>query len=336
MTTTNSQAPALIDKYGRHIDYVRLSVTDRCDFRCVYCMSEKMTFLPRSQVLSLEEIYKVARAFTQLGVNKIRLTGGEPLVRSNVLSLVENIGALPNLEELLITTNGSQLEQMAPALRKAGVTRLNISLDSLDPVTFKEMTRTGDLAQVLSGIEAAKAQGFKALRLNAVILKGRNDHEILDLLHYAMQLGINIAYIEEMPLGDVSDHDRLDTTCSNDEVRRVIETRYPLTPLAMKTAGPSRYYSIEGSATRVGFISPVSHNFCESCNRVRVTVEGRLLLCLGNEHSVDLRQLLREKPEDEQLLQHTIREAMDIKPLRHYFYDKDAPQVVRFMNMTGG
>jgi cyclic pyranopterin phosphate synthase len=287
-------------------------------------------------VLSLEEIYQVARAFTQLGVNKIRLTGGEPLVRSNVLSLIENIGALPNLEELLITTNGSQLEHMAPALRKAGVTRINISLDSLDPVTFKEMTRTGDLAQVLRGVEAAKAQGFKTLRLNAVILKGHNDHEILDLLHYAMQLGINIAYIEEMPLGDVSDHDRLDTTCSNDDVRRVIETRYALTPVAMKTAGPSRYYRIDGNATKVGFISPVSHNFCESCNRVRVTVEGRLLLCLGNEHSVDLRQLLRENAGNEQLLQQTIRAAMDIKPLRHYFYDKDAPQVVRFMNMTGG
>lgn len=336
MTTTNSQVPALIDKHGRLIDYVRLSVTDRCDFRCVYCMSEKMTFLPRSQVLSLEEIYKVARTFTQLGVKKIRLTGGEPLVRSNVLSLVENIGALPNLEELLITTNGSHLEEMAPALRKAGVTRINISLDSLDAVTFKDMTRTGDLSQVLRGIEAAKAQGFKTLRLNAVILKGRNDHEILDLLQYAMQLGINIAYIEEMPLGDVSDHDRLETTCSNEEVRKVIETRYPLTPVVMKTAGPSRYYRIEGSATKVGFISPVSHNFCESCNRVRVTVEGRLLLCLGNEHSVDLRELLRQKPEDEQLLQETIRNAMDIKPLRHYFYDKDAPQVVRFMNMTGG
>lgn len=336
MTTTPSQTTALIDKYGRHIDYVRLSVTDRCDFRCVYCMSEKMTFLPRNQILSLEEIYRVAKAFTQLGVNKIRLTGGEPLVRSNILTLVEKIGALPNLEELLLTTNGSHLEEMAADLYKAGVTRVNISVDSLDSETFKQMTRTGDLAQVLRGIEAAKSQGFKSLRLNAVILKGRNDHEILDLLHYAMQLGINIAYIEEMPLGDVSDHDRLETTCSNDEVRKVIESRYALTPVTMKTAGPSRYYRIEGSPTKVGFISPVSHNFCESCNRVRVTVEGRLLLCLGNEHSVDLRQLLREKPEDEQLLRETIRSAMDIKPLRHYFYDKDAPQVVRFMNMTGG
>ncbi|MES2604665.1 MAG: GTP 3',8-cyclase MoaA [Pseudomonadota bacterium] len=336
MNAPVSQAPVLIDKYGRHIDYVRLSVTDRCDFRCVYCMSEKMTFLPRNQVLSLEEIFNVARAFTNLGVRKIRLTGGEPLVRNNILELVQNIGQLPDLEELLITTNGSHLEQMAPALKAAGVTRINISLDSLDADMFHQMTRTGDLAQVIRGIEAAKAQGFKSLRLNAVILKGRNDHEILNLLHYAMRLGINIAYIEEMPLGEVSDHDRLDTSCSNDEVRRVIETAHKLTPVVMKTAGPSRYYRIEGSDSKVGFISPVSHNFCESCNRVRVTVEGRLLLCLGNEHSVDLRAILREQPGNEQLLQETIRAAMDIKPLKHYFYDKDAPQLVRFMNMTGG
>jgi cyclic pyranopterin phosphate synthase len=336
MNASTPQAPALIDKHGRHIDYVRLSVTDRCDFRCVYCMSEKMTFLPRNQVLSLEEIFKVAQAFTALGVRKIRLTGGEPLVRSNILELVQNIGKLPNLDELLITTNGSHLEQMAPALKAAGVTRINISLDSLNADMFRQMTRTGDLAQVLRGIEAARAQGFNSLRLNAVILKQRNDDEILDLLHYAMKLGINIAYIEEMPLGDVSDHDRLETSCSNEDIRRVIETAHRLTPLVMKTAGPSRYYQVEGSVTKVGFISPVSHNFCDSCNRVRVTVEGRLLLCLGNEHSVDLRSILRDQPDNEQLLQETIRAAMDIKPLKHYFYDKDAPQLVRFMNMTGG
>jgi len=336
MNAPVNKASALIDKHGRHIDYVRLSVTDRCDFRCVYCMSEKMTFLPRDQVLSLEEIHKVAKAFTSLGVRKIRLTGGEPLVRNNVLDLVQNIGALPGLEELLITTNGSHLEKMAPALKAAGVTRINISVDSLNRDTFRQMTRTGDLDQVLRGIEMARTQGFKTLRLNAVILKGRNDHEILDLLHYAMERRLNIAYIEEMPLGDVSDHDRLDTTCSNDEVRAVIESCHRLTPVAMKTAGPSRYYQIEGSDSRVGFISPVSHNFCESCNRVRVTVEGRLLLCLGNEHSVDLRQVLREQPDNEYALTETIRNAMDIKPLRHHFYDRDAPQVVRFMNMTGG
>lgn len=338
----------LIDKFGRHIDYVRISVTDRCDFRCVYCMSEKMTFLPRKEVLSLEEIHQVAKAFTQLGVKRIRLTGGEPLIRSNVMSLIENIGALPGLEELLLTTNGSQLETMAPALREAGVTRINISLDSLDADRFKEMTRVGDLDKVMRGIDAAVKAGFEQLRINAVILKGRNDHEILDLLEYAMSLGINIAYIEEMPLGEVSDHERLETVCSNDDVRAVIESRYPLTPVVMKTAGPSRYYTLDHAAadnstgrstgrfTKVGFISPMSHNFCESCNRVRVTVEGRLLLCLGNEHSVDLRRILREHAGDEQLLRETITAAMDLKPQRHYFYEKDAPQIVRFMNMTGG
>lgn len=336
MSAATPHTPQLIDKFGRHIDYVRLSVTDRCDFRCVYCMSEKMTFLPREQVLSLEEIYRIAEAFVKLGVKRLRLTGGEPLIRSNIMSLIENIGALPGLEELLITTNGSHLETLAVPLKKAGVTRINISLDSLDPEMFRQMTRTGDLHQVMRGIDAAVAAGFKSLRLNAVILKGRNDHEILDLLEYAMRLGINIAYIEEMPLGDVSDHDRLDTTCSNDDVRQVIESRYPLTPVVMKTAGPSRYYRIENSPTKVGFISPVSHNFCDTCNRVRVTVEGRLLLCLGNEHSMDLRSILREHPGDEQLLQERIRAAMDLKPQRHYFYDKDAPQIVRFMNTTGG
>lgn len=334
--SANGPGDKLIDKHGRVIDYVRLSVTDRCDFRCVYCMSEDMTFLPRQQVLSLEEIQRVAQAFTELGVSKIRITGGEPLVRNNVMSLFRQLGQLPGLEELLLTTNGSQLEKQAEALREAGVNRINISLDSLDADRFKAMTRTGDLSKVKRGIETAVATGFDSIRLNTVILRGRNDHEILDLLEYAMELGINIAYIEEMPLGEVSDHERLDTMCSNDDVREVISQRYPLTPVEMETAGPSKYYRIESHATKVGFISPVSHNFCESCNRVRVTVEGRLLLCLGNEYSVDLRQILREQPDNMTLLKDTIRDAMDIKPLRHYFYDKDHAQVVRFMNMTGG
>ena len=338
MNAPVNQAPALIDKHGRHIDYVRLSVTDRCDFRCVYCMSEKMTFLPRDQVLTLEEIHQVARAFTRLGVKKIRLTGGEPLVRKNVLDLVQNIGALPGLEELLITTNGSHLEQMAPALKAAGVTRINISVDSLNRDTFRQMTRTGDLDQVLRGIEAARAQCFKTLRLNAVILKGRNDHEILDLLHYAMALGINIAYIEEMPLGEVSDHDRLETTCSNDELRAVIEARHQLTPVTMKTAGPSRYYRIEGSDSRVGFISPVSHNFCESCNRVRLTCTGTLYMCLGQEDMADLRAPLRASADDAAL--HTaIRAAIARKPKGHDFdYSRQgvAGQMTRHMSHTGG
>lgn len=336
----NQVSPTLVDKHGRQIDYVRISVTDRCDFRCVYCMSEDMTFLPREQVLSLEEIYQVARAFTSLGVKKIRLTGGEPLVRRNVMSLIEKIGQLPGLEELLLTTNGSQLEKLAEPLKAAGVTRINVSLDSLDADRFRQMTRTGNLDKVKRGIETAVATGFKAIRLNSVILRGRNDHEILDLMEYAMDLGINIAYIEEMPLGEISDHARLDTMVSNDQVREIIETRFPLAPIEMTTAGPSRYYQIQaganGHATKVGFISPVSHNFCDTCNRVRLTVEGRLLLCLGNEHSMDLRQVIRSNPGDDDILREHIVKAMDLKPLRHYFYDKDEPQLVRFMNMTGG
>ncbi|MDG2091131.1 MAG: GTP 3',8-cyclase MoaA [Gammaproteobacteria bacterium] len=329
-------ATALIDKHGRHIDYVRLSLTDRCDFRCVYCMAEEMTFLPRKQILSLEEIYKVASAFTELGVNKIRLTGGEPLVRNNVMSLIQDIGQLPGLDELLLTTNGSQLEKLSSPLRDAGVNRINISLDSLNAEKFKKMTRTGKLEQVLKGVETAVASGFDSIRLNTVVLRGINDDEIVDLLEYAMGLGISIAYIEEMPLGNINDHQREDTMFSNEEVMAIISEHYALSPIEMITAGPSRYYQVEGSASKVGFISPVSHNFCESCNRVRVTVEGRLLLCLGNEYSTDLRQLLRDQPENSELLKQSIVEAMDIKPLRHYFYDEEQPQIVRFMNMTGG
>lgn len=329
-------ATALIDKHGRHIDYVRLSLTDRCDFRCVYCMAEEMTFLPRKQILSLEEIYKVAKAFTELGVSKIRLTGGEPLIRNNVMSLIENIGQLPGLDEFLLTTNGSQLEKLAVPLREAGVNRINISLDSLNAEKFKAMTRTGKLEQVLKGVEAAVAAGFDSIRLNSVILRGINDHEIIDLLEYAIGLGINIAYIEEMPLGSIDDHARQDTMYSNEAVKELISGHYEISPVDMSTAGPSRYYQIAGQQSKIGFISPVSHNFCDSCNRVRVTVEGRLLLCLGNEYSTDLRQLLREQPEDTELLKQAIVKAMDIKPLRHHFYDEEQPQIVRFMNMTGG
>lgn len=329
-------APALIDRFGRHIDYVRISVTDRCDFRCVYCMAEEMTFLPRQQVLSLEEIYQIAKAFTELGVRKLRLTGGEPLVRRNVMTLIEQLGQLEGLEELLLTTNGSQLEKLAVPLRDAGVTRINISLDSLDAERFHQMTRTGNLDKVKRGVEAAVRAGFKGLRMNSVILRGRNDHEVMDLLEYALGLGINIAFIEEMPLGEISDHARAETMVSNEEIRQIIQQRYSLDPVEMTTAGPSRYYRIAGHDSRVGFISPVSHNFCDTCNRVRLTVEGRLLLCLGNEHSMDLRKVIRDNPGNTELLKEHIIQAMDLKPQKHYFYDKDEPQLVRFMNMTGG
>ncbi len=326
----------LIDKFGRHVDYIRLSVTDRCDFRCVYCMTEDMTFLPRREILSLEELYEVARAFTELGVRKIRLTGGEPMVRSNVMSLIERLGKLPGLKELLLTTNGAQLDKYAVALRAAGVNRVNISIDSLDAGRFARISRVGKLDKVLAGIDAAVAAGFERVRLNSVVMRGYNEDEVLDLLDYAIARKLDIAFIEEMPLGEASDHSREETTCSNDWVRSVIEQKYRLLNSAEKTAGPSRYAQVLGHDSRVGFISPVTHNFCADCNRVRITVEGRLLLCLGNEHSVDLRAIIRDQSRTFDDLKQAIIAAMDLKPERHYFYDAEHAQPVRLMNMTGG
>ncbi len=328
--------PALVDRFGRTVDYIRLSVTDRCDFRCVYCMAEDMTFVPRAEVLSLEELYRVGAAFAALGVKKIRLTGGEPLVRHNVMHLVEQLGALDSLDELVITTNGSQLDRFAGPLRAAGVKRINISLDSLDADKFRRITRTGDLAQVLKGVDAARAAGFERIKLNTVIMKGRNEEEILDLVDFALDKGLDISFIEEMPLGLIDDHDRALTFCSSDEVREVISSRYSLTPTTEQTGGPSRYWAVAGSDSRVGFISPHSHNFCHLCNRVRVTVEGRLLLCLGNEHSMDLRALLRDPAIDDETLQQALVAAMDLKPEKHHFDLDEAPDIVRFMNTTGG
>lgn len=326
----------LIDNFGRRVDYVRLSVTDRCDFRCVYCMSEDMTFLPRSEVLTLEEIGLVARAFTELGVKKLRLTGGEPLVRRDITGLVENIGRLPGLNDFAMTTNGASLRKLAPGLREGGLKRLNISLDSLDAERFRRLTRTGKLDKVIDGIRAAREAGFERIKLNAVILKGRNDDEVLPLVDFAIAEGLDISFIEEMPLGDISDHSRAETYCSSDEVKERIEARYRLTSSVETTAGPSRYFSLDTGPTRIGFISPHSHNFCASCNRVRVTVEGRLLLCLGNEHSVDLRAVMRNHPGNIDRLKQAIVDAMPLKPERHHFTTDGDIQVVRFMNMTGG
>ncbi len=329
---------ALVDRFGREVRYLRLSVTDRCDFRCVYCMDEEMTFVPRQQVLTLEEMQQVAAAFVELGVSKIRLTGGEPLVRANVLSLVQSLGAMQGLDELVMTSNGSQLPRLAQDLRRAGLTRLNISLDSLNPQRFRALTRTGDLQQVLAGIDAAKRAGFTRIKLNAVILKGRNDDEVLDLVDFAIQQQLDISFIEEMPLGEIHEHSRRESYLSSDALKAYIETRYHLQDLAgsSPTDGPSRYYAVDGCDTRVGFISPHSHNFCGDCNRVRVTTEGRLLLCLGNEHSVDLRAVLRAHPGDKDRLKSVIVAAMDLKPERHFFEQDDAPAILRFMNMTGG
>lgn len=326
----------LIDDFQRVVRYVRISVTDRCDFRCVYCMSEEMTFLPRAQVLTLEELATVARAFVELGVEKIRLTGGEPLVRRGIDDLVAEIGRLDGLRDFAMTTNGAGLGKHARALRQGGLERLNISLDSLDEGRFKRLTRTGDLRKVIDGLHAAQDAGFERIKLNAVILKGRNDDEVLDLVEFARRENVDISFIEEMPLGDVSDHSREETYCSSDDVQAMIETRHALLPTTETTLGPSRYFRMADSASRIGFISPHSHNFCSTCNRVRVTVEGRLLLCLGNEHSVDLREVLRRYPGDIEALKTRIVEAMSLKPERHHFTTDGDVQVVRFMNMTGG
>ena len=326
----------LIDRFGRHVTYVRLSVTDRCDFRCVYCMSEKMTFLPRAKVLTLEEISSLGRAFVDLGVEKIRLTGGEPLVRKNVLKLFQELGALPELKELTLTTNGSQLPKMANALCDAGVKRINISLDSLQAPRFKRLTRVGELDTVLKGIDAALGAGFQRIKLNAVILKNRNDDEINDLVQFAVERGIDISFIEEMPLGVNDDHDRAEVYYSSDDVRRDIETRFTLTPTTETTGGPSKYFRLHGTDSKVGFISPHSHNFCEACNRVRVTAEGRLLLCLGQEHSVDLRHVMRANPGDDYLLKKAIAGSMAIKPKGHDFDLSRQEVIFRHMSVTGG
>jgi cyclic pyranopterin phosphate synthase len=336
MSALQSHPERLVDNFGRTVNYVRISVTDRCDFRCVYCMAEEMEFVPRAQLLTLEELAHIARAFTELGVGKIRITGGEPLVRRNVLKLFRDIGALPGLRELVLTTNGSQLGHMAAELRAAGVRRVNISLDSLDPERFRRITRVGDLAIVRAGIDAALAAGFERVKLNAVILRNRNDDEVTDLVRFALERGMDISFIEEMPLGVIGDHDRAEAYCSSDAIRADLERTFTLVPTTESTGGPSRYFRIPGSATRVGFISPHSHNFCDACNRVRLTCEGRLLLCLGQEHSMDLRHVVRAHPGDLDALKQAIRDAMRIKPRGHDFNLAEKPVIFRHMNVTGG
>ncbi|MBA1275212.1 GTP 3',8-cyclase MoaA [Stutzerimonas azotifigens] len=326
----------LVDPFGRRITYLRLSVTDRCDFRCTYCMSEDMVFAPRAQILTLEELYAVADAFIGLGVKRIRVTGGEPLVRKGLTGLLARLGARPELEDLAITTNGSQLGVLAPQLREAGVTRLNVSLDSLKRERFAELTRRDKLDQVLAGIAAAQAAGFERIKLNSVVQKGRNDDEVLDLVDFAVDHGLDISFIEEMPLGAVSSHQREVTFCSSDEVRERIEARHTLVRSSHATGGPSRYWQVAGTNTHVGFISPHSNNFCGSCNRVRVTAEGKLVLCLGDEGALDLKGLMRRYPGDADRLREALVSALQLKPERHHFRTDEQVQVIRFMSMTGG
>jgi cyclic pyranopterin phosphate synthase len=330
----------LVDQFGRQVDYIRLSITDRCDFRCVYCMSEDMTFLPRDEVLSLEECARLVKVFVRLGVSKVRITGGEPLVRKNALWLFEEIGKLKNLNELVLTTNGSQLEKQAQNLKNAGVKRINISLDSLDATRFKTITRTGELDKVLRGIQAAKLADFDSIKLNTVLMRGFNDDEVLSLVNFAIEQAIDISFIEEMPLGDVN-HTRESTFMSNIDTLKLLQSKYPLIASVETTGGPARYWRVADakgkSNTKIGFISPHSHNFCESCNRVRITCKGELYLCLGQEDKIDLMPLLRAHPNDDQPLITAILNSMAIKPKGHDFDLRRAePTIIRFMSHTGG
>ena len=326
----------LIDRFQRQVTYLRISVTDRCDLRCVYCMSENMKFLPRASLLSLEEIIQVGRCFVDMGVTKIRITGGEPLHRRDILKVFRELGELEDLRDLTLTTNGTQLTRFAADLRSAGVTRINISLDTLRPERFRALTRNGRLEQVLAGIDAAQRAGFDRIKLNAVVLKNRNHDEVAALVAHAIERGVDISFIEEMPLGHVGEHDRAECYYSSDEIRADLAEHFELLPTAESTGGPSRYFRIPGVDTRVGFISPHSHNFCDTCNRVRLTSEGRLLLCLGQEHSVDLRRVVRANPGDDVALKQAIVDSMAIKPQGHDFDITAQPVIFRHMNHTGG
>ena len=331
---SSQSGSSLVDSFGRHVRYLRLSVTDRCNLRCTYCMAEDMTFLPKSKVLSLEEMTTVAKAFVDLGVEKIRLTGGEPLVRKGVVQLAQNLGQIEGLRELVMTTNGVLLRQHAHALHEAGVRRLNISIDSLKPDRFKKLTRFGELADVLDGIQAARETNFERIKLNAVVLKGVNHDEVIDLTEYAVKNGLDISFIEEMPLGEIGSHERVDTAIANVSIKQQIDDAFGLESFDFndKAAGPSRYMKVANTDTRVGFISPMTDNFCSSCNRVRVTAEGRLLLCLGNEHSLDLRSIVRERPDE---LKQEILGSMTRKPQKHEFDPNDIT-ITRYMSATGG
>ncbi|MEK0081759.1 GTP 3',8-cyclase MoaA [Benzoatithermus flavus] len=329
----------VIDPFGRSITYVRVSVTDRCDFRCVYCMAEDMTFLPKAELLTLEELDRLCTAFVKLGVRKIRLTGGEPLVRRNVMWLIEQLGrhlGTGALEELTVTTNGSQLERHAQALYRAGVRRINVSLDSLKRERFEAITRWGKFDKVMAGIEAAKAAGL-AVKINMVALKGVNEDEFDRMIAWCGAEGFDLTLIETMPLGEI-DGDRTEQYLPLSLVRARLSERWTLTDIPYRTGGPARYVRIEETGGRLGFITPLTHNFCESCNRVRVTCTGTMYMCLGQEDAVDLRSALRASESDEQLLQ-AIRDGIARKPKGHDFViDRrhNRPALSRHMSVTGG
>ncbi len=329
----SSELPVLNDQFGRRISYVRLSLTDRCDMRCRYCMAETMEFLPRSEILSHEEIGVLARAFVARGVTRIRLTGGEPLARRGAVEVARDIGQLigNGLQELTLTTNATRLREHATGLRDAGVERINISLDTRDPEKFVHITRLGNLSRVLDGIAAAREVGFR-VKINMVALKGLNDQEILPMLEWCASQGFDLSLIETMPLGMIEE-DRTDRFLPLTQVQEDIAGRYTLIPSAHRTGGPARYWQVQDLGIRVGFISPLTANFCEGCNRIRVSASGQLYMCLGHEDNVDLRAALRSgNPE---AVDQAVDLAMGRKPRRHNF-DLSTPATVRHMSVTGG
>ena len=329
----------MLDPYGRPITYLRVSVTDRCDFRCVYCMAEEMTFLPKAELLTLEELETVCRRFMAVGTLKIRLTGGEPLVRRNIIQLIDNLGAEVkggNLDELTITTNGSQLTKMADDLYRAGVRRINVSIDTLNPRKFTEITRWGDLTKVLDGLEAARSAGLE-VKINAVAIKGFNDEELGDMVAWCGREGFDMTIIEVMPMGDIGNENRLDQYLPVSLVRSQLAKRFTLTDLDYSSGGPARYVRVAETGRKLGFITPLTHNFCESCNRVRLTCTGMLYMCLGQDDNADLSHALREHGVDG--LDEAIREAIGRKPKGHDFIidrRNSGPAVSRHMNVTGG
>ncbi|MGN6549572.1 MAG: GTP 3',8-cyclase MoaA [Pararhizobium sp.] len=329
----------MIDPFGRAITYLRVSVTDRCDFRCTYCMAENMTFLPKKDLLSLEELERVCKAFIGKGVRKLRLTGGEPLVRKNILQLIAALGrevADGRLDELTLTTNGSQLERFASDLAANGVRRINVSLDTRDAEKFRTITRWGELSKVMAGIDAAQAAGLH-VKINTVALKGFNDAEIPSLMRWAHGRGMDMTVIETMPMGEI-ETDRTDQYLPLSKLRTDLESEFTLTDIPYKTGGPARYVTVEETGGRLGFITPMTHNFCESCNRVRLTCTGTLYMCLGQNDAADLRGPLRAS-DDDAMLSAAIDEAIGRKPKGHDFIiDRThrKPAVARHMSVTGG
>lgn len=327
------------DPFGRNITYLRLSVTDRCNFRCNYCMSENMTFLPRSEVLSIEELIRLSEVFVELGVKKIRITGGEPLVRQGLLKLFESLKIKLDsnlLEEVTLTTNGLLLDKFAMPLAENGVKRINVSLDTLNAERFKTLTRSGGFEQVIKGIKAAAGAGLK-VKLNAVALKGVNDDEWQDMVSFCGDHGYDLTFIESMPMGDIGDL-RAEHFMPVDEVKQQLDDKWTLLPSTYKTGGPARYYDVQETGQRLGFITPYTHNFCESCNRVRLSCTGQLYLCLGQDDMVDLKPVVRDNMENEPIKK-AVLDAIKIKPEGHDFDAErlnEGAQVIRFMSHTGG